>query len=310
MGLVGFQDDSVWEFDVVSSSVNNFRPCFYMDVQRPWTLFITRWRTATSQTQLCNIKWECHMTQVWVCCGGFSRGFHFHAWAHGISRGRWFCFSDGGLGVLGSVVVLLLPSFLSPAATRGNRWKNSNRHWQRLHLVLMIAGPVCFYGFNSCHLCYVKRGEIHVVGLKFIHSFALTADAETDVFRCNKGLLKAYFLSLPVKKRKRFPSHLDNCFSLTQMGPVVFQKRQEQKLDRKLAPYFQVWHSGGLLGVSGLLLILQRCHDDTMVTSLSFQNDGISSYCFCLSSVIHVETSTAASKPKSVCCNLTETLLY
>lgn len=34
------------------------------------------------------------------------------------------------------------------------------------------------------------------------------------------------------------------------MGPVVFQKWQEQKLDGELASHFQVWHSWRLLGVS------------------------------------------------------------
>lgn len=39
-------------------------------------------------------------------------------------------------------------------------------------------------------------------------------------------------------------------FASLQMGSLVFQKWQEQKLDRKSASHLQIWHSGRFLGVS------------------------------------------------------------
>lgn len=47
-------------------------------------------------------------------------------------------------------------------------------------------------------------------------------------------------------------------FSLLQMGSMVFQKWQEQKLDGKSASHFQVWYSGRFLGVSILSVISPR----------------------------------------------------
>lgn len=43
-------------------------------------------------------------------------------------------------------------------------------------------------------------------------------------------------------------------FASLQMGSLVFQKWQEQKLDRKSASHLQIWHSGRFLGVSVFFL--------------------------------------------------------
>lgn len=49
-------------------------------------------------------------------------------------------------------------------------------------------------------------------------------------------------------------THRDLCslclFASLQMGSLVFQKWQDQKLDRKSASHLQVWHSWRFLGVS------------------------------------------------------------
>lgn len=115
----GLQDDSVWKFEGASSSLDSqFSPMFVCiwkctcTQSAPWTLFITRCTTAISQTQLCNEVGVSRDTSLSLLWGFYSPLSHpcVDTWQGPI---LWLCFSDGGPGVQGSVVVRLLPSLLS-----------------------------------------------------------------------------------------------------------------------------------------------------------------------------------------------------
>lgn len=142
--------------------------------------------------------------------------------------------------------------------------------------------------------CKIKN--THVVSLKLLfHSFALTADAETDVFSIST---KAYFF-VPVKK-KDFHHILTIVFLSHSDGPCGISKMTRAKAGQKTCALFPSLTQWRTFGRKWSLLILWSGFDDTIVLLADhFRRTVFIVIAFCLSPVIHVETSVVALKPKT-----------
>lgn len=116
--------------------------------------------------------------------------------------------------------------------------------------------------------------------------------------QCNKGLLKAFFFFVPVKKD--FHHILTIVFFSHSDGLCGISKTTRAKAGQKtcaLFPSLTQWRTSGR---KWSLLILWSCHDDTIVFLADhFRRTVFTIIAFCLSQVIHVETSVDALKPKT-----------
>lgn len=165
----------------------------------------------------------------------------------------------GGVGAQGSADGLTWPYPSAGNATPPrNRWKRSitPTPTKTAFVVLLFIAPFSLFCridklvfvTSCCRLFICVNTDWCCVFIKW-----------TSAVGCLHWRQKKHWWPRPVSRRHcvlqifsclfHLPVNTD-CLFPPQMGTVVFQKRQEQELDREFASYFKVWHSWGFLGVS------------------------------------------------------------